>query len=422
MLNRHIAPDIVRIRTIDIPPIETITLDNGVPVVIINAGTEDIVKIEIVNKAGKSVEDKKLVSRATASLMKEGCGSWNAETFAEKFDFYGAGMKISANMDFIYTSVYTLGKYMPHIIEPLSCMYFSPHFEANELGSFANVNIQKLKEELTKNEVLSYRMITESIFGNHHPYGYNSFEEDYLAITTDDVKKHFANYIGSDNIYIFLSGKISPQIIREVNQYFGQHQKQTVQKPRPECTQTLRHERWFEKAPGDIQASLKIGRRLFDRTHPDQTSFFVLNTILGGYFSSRLMSVIREDKGYTYDIGSQMDQMLYDGCFYVSTELSAENIEETIREVYVQMEKLCSKKVGSKELDMVKNYLSGNFLHMVDGPLQIAVVAKTLALTGLPFSSLTQWIQDVMDTSASDVLACAQKYLDPKEMIEVVVA
>ncbi|MBK8623141.1 MAG: insulinase family protein [Saprospiraceae bacterium] len=422
MLNRQIAPEIVRIRTIDIPPIETINLDNGVPVVIINAGTEDIVKIEIVHKAGKSMEDKKLVSRATASLMKEGCGPWNAETFAEKFDFYGAGMKISANMDFIYTSVYTLGKYIPHIIEPLSLMYFSPHFETSELESFSNVNIQKLKEELTKNEVLSYRMITESIFGNQHPYGYNSFEEDYLAITIDDVKNHFNHYIGSDNMNIFLSGKISPEIIRLVNQYFGQHKKQTIQKPVPVCSLPLRHERWFEKAPGDIQASLKIGRHLFDRTHPDQTSFFVLNTIFGGYFSSRLMSVIREDKGYTYDIGSQMDQMLHDGCFYVSTELSAENIEETIREIYVQMEKLCSKKVGTKELDMVKNYLSGNFLHMVDGPLQIAVVAKTLALTGLPFSSLTQWIQDVMDTSANDVLACAQKYLDPKEMIEVVVA
>jgi len=90
MLNRKVAPPVARIRHIDVPAIETVILDNGVPVTVINSGTEDIVKIEIVHKAGKTSEDKKLASRATASLMKEGCGPWNAEAFAEKFDFYGA--------------------------------------------------------------------------------------------------------------------------------------------------------------------------------------------------------------------------------------------------------------------------------------------------------------------------------------------
>jgi zinc protease len=421
MLNRKVQPEIRQIRHIDIPDIEKIYLDNGVPVIITNMGTEDIVKIEIVHKAGKSVEDKKLVSRVTSSLMKEGCGPWDAESFAEKFDFYGAGMKTASNMDFLYSSVYTIGKYVPHIIEPLAVMYSDPRFEESELENFTKVNIQKLREELTKNEVLSYRLITESIFGSHHPYGYNSYPEDYHNISIQDVKHHFESYIGTDNMYVFLSGKVSDTTIKAVNEQFGQTKKSTHIKKYTACDIPPFHKRFIEKAPADFQCSLKLGRRLFDRTHKDQSAFFVLNTILGGYFGSRLMDVLREEKGFTYDISSQMDQMLYDGCFYISTEISEENLDETIQEIYHQTDMLQQKKVSAKELEMVKNYLSGTFLHMVDGPLNLSVVAKTLELIGLPFSALQEWIQNIMDITPEDVRKCAQKYLDKKDMVEVIV-
>lgn len=421
MLNRKVAPPVARIRHIDVPAIETVNLDNGVPVTVINSGTEDIVKIEIVHKAGKTSEDKKLASRATASLMKEGCGPWNAETFAEKFDFYGAGLKTAANMDFLYSSVYTLGKYFSNIIEPLSMMYREPRFDDEELQNFANVNVQKLKEELTKNEVLSYRLITEAIFGSQHAYGYNSNPEDYYNLTIEDVRHHFSNRLGTDSMSIFLSGNITSSVLSDVNKAFGQERKTTIAKPYIPCETPLVHKILKEDVVGDMQSSIKIGRRLFDRTHPDQSTFFVLNTILGGYFGSRLMRVLREEKGFTYDIASQMDQMLYDGCFYVGTEVSTINADKTIREIYRQMDKLQQKKVGASELEMVKNYLAGTFLNMIDGPMQLSVVAKTLALIGLPFSALEEWIQTIMDMPADAVQDCAQKYLDRNQMWEIIV-
>ena len=133
------------------------------------------------------------------------------------------------------------------------------------------------------------------------------------------------------------------------------------------------------------------------------------------------MRVLREEKGYTYDIASQMDQMLYDGCFYVGTEVSSVNADKTIREIYRQMDKLQQKKVGASELEMVKNYLAGTFLSMVDGPMQLSVVAKTLALIGLPFSALEEWIQAIMDMPAEAIQDCAQKYLDRNQMWEIIV-
>lgn len=421
MLNRKIPPPVTKIRHINVAPIETIHLDNGVPVVIINAGTEDIVKIEIVHPAGKSGEDKKLASRATASLMKEGCGSMNAETFADKFDFYGAGLKTSANMDFLYTSVYTLGKHVEKLVEPLATMYREPWFDEKELKIFSGIQVEKLKEELAKNEVLSYRLVTEAVFGTQHAYGYNSMPEDYFALQRQDLQNHFSSRIGTDNMTVFLSGKITDEVVKKVNEMFGSYHKSTVSKPYEACLVQPFHQRIFHDAPGEMQSSVKVGRRLFDRKHPDQSAFFILNTVLGGYFGSRLMNVLREEKGLTYDVSSQMDQMLYDGCFYIGLELSSDHVEEAIRIMYDEMNTLCQTKIPGKELDMVKNYLAGNFLHMVDGPLQLSVVAKTLALIGLPFSELQHWIQNLMDTSAEDVLLCAQKYLGKEDMVEVVV-
>ena len=421
MLNRKIPPPVTKIRHIDVAPIETVHLDNGVPVVIINAGTEDIVKIEIVHPAGKSGEDKKLASRATASLMKEGCGTMNAETFADKFDFYGAGLKTSANMDFLYTSVYTLGKHVPQLVEPLATMYREPWFDENELKTFSGIQVEKLKEELAKNEVLSYRLVTEAIFGSQHAYGYNSIPEDYLALQRQDLVNHFQHRLGTDNMTIFLSGKITDDVLKIVNQTMGSYHKTSTSKSYEACSVQPFHKRIFHDAPGEMQSSVKVGRRLFDRKHPDQSAFFILNTVLGGYFGSRLMNVLREDKGLTYDVSSQMDQMLHDGCFYIGLELGSAHVEEAIQIIYDEMNLLCQTKIPEKELDMVKNYLAGNFLHMVDGPLQLSVVAKTMALIGLPFSELQNWIQHLMDTSAEEVLLCAQKYLRQEDMVEVVV-
>src|SRR5690606_22095737 len=229
-----------------------------------------------------------------------------------------------------------------------------PHFDEKELFTFSSVQVEKLKEELAKNEVLSYRIITEAIFGKEHPYGYNSMPEDYTALEREDIVRHFEDHVGTDNMSIFLSGRISDEVIRHVNDVFGTYKKITKAVHYESGIVLPHHQRIFYDAPGEMQSSLKIGRRLFDRTHPDQSAFFILNTVLGGYFGSRLMNVLREEKGLTYDVSSQMDQMLHDGCFYIGLELGSENVEEAIQLIYAEMDLLQQKKLRNKELDMVK--------------------------------------------------------------------
>lgn len=421
MIDRTKEPLIQDLTTVYIPPTEMYSLANGVQVCEINSGSQEVLRIDIVHKAGRSMEQKRIVSRATASLLKEGCAAYNSNDFAELVDYYGAGIKTASNMDFSYSTLYTIDKHGPELIHLLHAMYSEPLFDGAELEKFKKQNIQKLREELSKNEVLSFRCFTEEIFGAHHPYGYNSTEEDYKSLNSEDLVSHFNDFYGTDNCNIFLSGKISDTTRKTIAALFGRDHKLAV--PKEYAPAHIIHEpRTIEiLSKNKHQSALKMGFRLFERTHPDQAGFFVLNTILGGYFGSRLMMNIREDKGYTYDIASLTDQMLYDGCFYIDTEADPQYMDDILIEIYKEIDILKNEKVKTQELKMVKNYLMGNFMNMLDGPINVASVAKTMVLTGQKPNDFQDFVRKVLEVSSDDILNLAQKYLDTHQFLNVLV-
>jgi predicted Zn-dependent peptidase len=422
MVNRKTSPAIHKIVKLNIPETVQYELKNGTKVCEINLGSQEILKIDIVHVAGRSVEDSKLAGRAVSSLLKDGCAGKNSAEIAEAIDYYGSSIKTASNMDFSYTSFYTLTKYADKAIAMLSEIYTHPTFAEDEIEKFKKLNIQKLKEELTKNEVLTYRYVTEEIFGKNHSYGYNSDEIDYINLNRFEISSHFADYYGSDNCFIFLSGKISDPVRKLISDYFGQETQAAKKKlyTPSQIPVEAKNIRTWNKS--EHQSAIKTGRRMFDRNHPDNVAVFMLNTIFGGYFGSRLMASIREDMGLTYDISSCLDQMLYDGFFYVSTEAATEYTDRILEEIYHQMQILQQDKVPVKELNMVKNYLMGNFMNMLDGPLNVSSFVKSMVLVGKKPTDFSTFVDDVLQIDALKIVEMAQKYLNRDLMTEVVVS
>ena len=205
MINRKSGPASYNINKLNIPELEIYDWTNGTRVCEVNLGSQDILKIEVVHVAGRSVEEHHLISRAVSSLLKDGSGQKTSAQIAEEIDFYGSSIKTASNMDFSYTTMYTLTKYADKIIPLLHELYIEPTFPEDEIEKFKKLNIQKLKEELTKNEVITYRQITEEIFGKEHAYGYNSTEIDYLNIDRSKIITHFKQNYGTNNRYIFIA-------------------------------------------------------------------------------------------------------------------------------------------------------------------------------------------------------------------------
>lgn len=421
MLDRKIPPAIRMDSPITLKRPRQFKLDNGIPVYEVNIGTQEVIKLEVVFRAGRPFETKQLVARATADQLKEGTHKRSAAAIAEHFDFYGSTLSLPFNLDTSNVVLYCMCKHFEKVIPVLAELLNQPAFPEHELQSFVHRNQQRLSVDLSKNDVVAYRKITELIFGEKHPYGYNSFAETYTALQREDLLAHFKKNYTAENCYILISGKINDQIIKLLNKHLGQA---IVNGGKNELNLSIHKnqpKRLSIHQPDSIQTAIRIGRDLFNRKNPDYQKLFVLNTVLGGYFGSRLMNNIREDKGYTYNIYSLTDSMQFGGCFYIGTEVGTDFVNKTIDEIYKEMGLLQSEPIGKEELEMVKNYLLGYYLTLVDGPFNIAEVIKAQITDNLPLDFFDKLVETTRSIQSEDLLLLAQKYFNKEDMWEVTV-
>ncbi len=421
MPDRTKIPEIKGIDRLHLPEPQKVILRNGMPMYVLAMGQQEVSKLEIVFRAGRPFEHKQLAARATNVLLKEGSANYTGAHIAEEMDYYGCSLSMPFNIDVSTVTLYIVNKHIDAVLPFLTDLLSAPAFPQKELDAFIRRNQQRLQVDLTKSDVLAYRKITELVFGEKHPYGYNSFPETYARLTREDLLRHFHRLHNAGNGMAFFSGKVTQAMIEKVDMALSEAiVRGAAAEPRlPEVVARPRRESILHQ--DSMQTAIRMGCRLFNRYHPDYPGFYVLNMILGGYFSSRLMTNIREQQGFTYNIYSMMDPMVYDGGFYIGTEVSNEAVEETLKQIYLELERLCNDRVGAEELDMVRNYTLGYLLTMVDGAFNIAEVIKSLYIDGLSISFLDRLASVVKTISAEELRTLAQRYLRPEELWEVVV-
>jgi predicted Zn-dependent peptidase len=220
---------------------------------------------------------------------------------------------------------------------------------------------------------------------------------------------------------LFVSGEVTDRVLQLLNQTLGQTPSRG-QKPAfswnhpmpPPARQHVAH-------PGALQTAIKIGRRMFHKKHPDYNGMYVLNTILGGYFGSRLMLNIREKRGYTYNIYSSLDAMMHDGYFYVATEVNSDKTQTTVKQIFREMRRLQEQPVPTEELNMVRNYLMGMLLNGLDGPLNSSDVVKSLIVEGLQAEHFHALAQCILTITPEEIRQLAQRYFNPEDFWVVTV-
>ncbi len=420
-MNRKLAPPVHPIQNLRLPRPVIHTLDNGVQVYETSMGTQDVVRLEIVFYAGRPQERKPLVSRATLGLLREGAGPYNAAEIAEILDYYGSSLSTPFNMDSGNLVLYSLSHHLDKVLPLLVAMLETPVFPAEELDAFIQRNLILLAEDLSKPDVVAYRQITELIFGANHPYGYNSWPETYTQLKRDDLVEHFNRLYTCDNCEIFISGKIDAAIIASLNRSIGAWNRRGKVPPYVPPPIDTKPEKQRLAKPSGVQTAIRIGRRLFQRSHPDYCGMFVLNTMLGGYFGSRLMANIREEKGYTYNIYSTLDTMRYDGCFYIGTEVGNEFVADTLQQIYKEIELMRTQPADADEMEMVRNYLMGSLLTMLDGPFNVGEVVRTMVAEDAPFHFFEDLVATVESITAEQLQELANRYLQPDDLWEVIV-
>ena len=425
MPDRSIAPEIKDAvdYKIELKRPDTFSLDNGVKVYNVQAGSEEVVQIEWVFKAGNWFDTKKNVSSAANFLIKNGTTKKSAYEINEFVDFYGAYLNRNCYNETAVVTLHCLTRQLAQLLPLVREIFTEAIFPEEELVIYRQNMKQKLAVNLRKCDFVAGRKIDELLFGFNHPYGVYSFEEDYDLIQTEDLKRFYAKYYQEGYCTVFSAGILPKDYQQLMNQYFGdlpfnQHTLESIDHPIVSDQQ----KKWnIINDEEGVQGAIRIARLFPTRKHPDFPKVQVLNTLFGGFFGSRLMTNIREDKGYTYGIYSFLVNHIQSSAWMISTEAGRTVCEATVNEVYHEMKQLREGDIDEEELMLVKNYLIGTLLGDLDGPFHIIGRWKNLILNDLDDSFFYHSVDTIKNISAADLKELANKYLQPEDFYELVV-
>ncbi|HMO61972.1 MAG TPA: pitrilysin family protein [Ferruginibacter sp.] len=425
MLNRTAAPPVKDAIDFNLrlKPYDHFILNNGVEVYAIDAGSQDVLQLELVFFAGNSAEDANAVAAATNHLLKNGTSSKTAFQINEHFEYYGAYCNRTCHNETATISLHTLSKYLPQLLPVVREMITDSIFPEQELAVYTQNSKQKLSVSLKKCDFVANRLIDAYLYGNHHPYGKYISASDYDTLQTVQLKSHFKQHYLNGRCIIFVAGKLPPDIFMQLNNLFGDltlnNHRGIKYTHAVEPAVVLKHR--ISNDPNGVQGAIRIARHFPGRHHPDYVKNMMLNTVFGGFFGSRLMSNIREDKGYTYGIHSYVQNHLQDTAWVISTEAGKEVCEAAIQEVYKEMQILREEKIDEEELLLVRNYMIGSILGDLDGPFHLIGRWKNIILNNLTEEYFYHSIDTIKNIPAEALQELAQKYLQPESFYELVV-
>jgi predicted Zn-dependent peptidase len=422
-MNRTQAPKIKTVDAIDLLAVEQIKLDNGIPVYIINSGEQEIVKIDFVFEAGKWYEPKNLLADFVNRMMREGVKGKSAKEIADIFEFYGSNLESSVSFTNAGFQIYSLSKHLPHILPLLMEIFTEASFPEDEFLTMLNNRKQKHTERLAKNDYIANRNFLSAMWGQEHPYGRVTEFQDFENVNTGQLKDFYSSYYNAGNCFILIAGKLDDAIIKSLNSVFGAKAWLGAKAPHdinyhPHPNAELRQ---HTEKKDSVQSSVMIGNATINKYHPDFDKLSVVNTVFGGYFGSRLMANIREEKGYTYGIFSSLSSYQHGGILEISAEVGKEVSEATINEVHNEIKAMRNELIDEEELDTVKNYLTGRLMRSVDGPMKYSDVYKGLILYGRDSDYINEYLHTIHTITAEEIRELSVKYLDFDRMYKVTV-
>jgi len=422
-LDRNTMPSLGKPSKIDIVHAQESKLPNGIPLYSVNTGTQDVVKIELIFPAGIRQQGMPQVADTTNTMLEEGTTKHNSEEIASLLDYYGSFLETSSHHDYASVALYSLGKHINTVLPVLEEIIKEASFPQAELDVYLTNKKQRFIVEEKKVRVVAARNFPALLFGNNHPYGHATKIEEFDSLKREDLLEFHKTHYASNCCAVIVAGKIKDQFLNTLNDSFGgsNWKADDLKKTDALTINPSAEKKHYIPKEKALQSAIRMGRMLFNKNHPDAIPFQILNVIFGGYFGSRLMSNIREDKGYTYGISSGVVFLQQAGYFQIASEVGSDVCDKALIEIYKEMDRLCTETIPEAELQLVKNYLRGNVLRSMDGPFALAERFKQVWLHGLDYSYYDSYINTLAEITSAQLKDIANKYLQKNSIYELVV-
>ncbi len=406
-LNRSNKPAPAAEISFSLPEVEEFRLNNGLRVLFVKKDTLPMLQFNLICDAGSKFdpEGKKGLSNICSMMLDEGADEYDALELSDEFDTLGAYFNINGDQDSIYISLQTLKENYSRSLELFGKVLTSPHLDEPSLNREKSKVITRLLQIKDSTEEIADIVFEHIIFGKENPYSYPTigYKSDVESISKNEVDNFFEKYITPANSALVVVGSIElNELKNELNKYLKNWQNGETfyvtipPKTMPERTIFLSHKK------ASVQTEIRIGHLSAKR---DMKTFFpktVLNTILGGQFTSRINLNLRERKGYTYGAHSRFSYYKESAYFYVSTSVGAENSANAVSEILDELEKIKSG-VTKEELEFAKSSIIRKFPSNFETYRQVAANLTGKILYKLPDDYFNNYLENIKKVNIDEV-------------------
>ncbi len=416
MPTKH-APDIRDFSSLSIPKINIIDFLPGVKLHLLDNGVQPANRISVYFSRGTSAPELRVASALMPSLMQEGTKTMSGAEIAETIDFNGAFLRPISSTHFSGLSLISLNEYSEQLIPLIGDMLVSPTFPQKAFEATRQKAVMNRRLDLSKPRFIANQALMRKLFGQKHPYALASSIDDIERITLDDVRLSHS-MSRQTPVHIFAAGKLSDDIIKAIECLAQRLQPKSINaiapiipaSPEVPIHTTIRSQTAIE------QAAIVCGKPTITRTHPDYDELRHTIVALGGYFGSRLMTNIREEKGLTYGISASLMGAHEGGSIQISAQCDNTYTTQVIDEIANEMRILGNTLMSEDELRRVKADITSNLASKLNSPFSIIDYYETNLTVGIPDGYFSRQFNSIRDLTPERLKQIAATYLDPSEL------
>ncbi len=417
--NRQLPPETIQINKLAFPAYTKLLSSTNIPVYLVHDDNCKVLKIEFVFDAGSRQQNTPFEAQATNALIAEGTSKLTAKEIAEKLDDYGSYLQNRFGADDSSVLLYCLPKHLERCLSIVYETFTDAIFPESELETLKRNSIQRLNINESKTSYLARRAFYQTVFGTDNCYGSFVNQEVIQNIPRETIGGFYAKHYKNGLKQVLVSGNINSETTNQLLSFCGNFKAASFGNHAVKIEGSNKTLVTVNKA-NSVQSAIRIGRSFISRSHPDYRRMQFVNLILGGYFGSRLMTNIREEKGLTYGIYSAVESYQDTGAFYVETEINNELRDLGIEEIGKEIEKMMLLPVPSDELETAKNYMLGSFVRSFDGPFSIAERVKILIDFNLTAEYYQEFIEIINAITPLEIQDLSAKYLQKKDLTTII--
>ncbi|MDN3202849.1 M16 family metallopeptidase [Algoriphagus sediminis] len=421
ILDRSKAPKFQVPHDFDLGKPVVYELSNGAKVYFFQTPGIDAVKLETVGISGRRglPLQEQLVPRLCLDSLLDGTKTFDIDQISEKLDFYAT--EITAISSFTHEGLRLLStrKQFWSILPLYLTLFEEATFPQKYFDNRKKQKALAIKIELEKTSSRANTRFREALFGANDPFGYENKAENVESINVEKLKDYYETKLWTD-IEIFLAGNFSEAEIEKLFTLLGKIPNREKKSEEP-LTQKV-HPYFLDQVNENaVQVSLRMGAPSIPMKHPDYLALSVFNTFLGGYFGSRLIKNIREDKGHTYGIYSSLQVIGNLDYVLIGAEIQKGFKEEVIKEIEAEILKLCEIPIPEEELNSVRNYSIGKMLSQFSNSFDLLDRFKIVHRQGLGMNFYEMKLHYLKNFEADEILRIGKKYFSEKMPIRITI-